>query len=260
MTSSISGRADAGPGSTSSSPCHEAAGDSARRPGSRPSTSAPQAHAHGAAIGQPRRQLALGERRHQAAGHDHGHEVRQPLDVAQLVRAEEHGAAGPPADLDQLVERLQALGVERGRGLVEQQHLGGRHAGHGQAQPLHHAAGVGAHRARSGAVQRREREGAVHGIARRLAQAAVELDHLAAGQRVGKRHPLRQEGDRVGAPARRARSRRRRRARPRRRSGGSSPAAALIDVVLPEPFGPSSATTAPRGTSKVSASTTRRPP
>jgi hypothetical protein len=43
-------------------------------------------------------------------------------------------------------------------------------------------------------------------------------------------------------------------------SGRISPAAALIVVVLPDPFGPSSATTNPGATVSVSRSTTVRPP
>ena len=83
---------------------------------------------------------------------------------------------------DEAVEGAKAVGVEGRGGLVEEQHRRvGKHRD-GQAEALHHAAGVRAHRAAARAVERRELEHVVDARRGHAAQGAVELQHLAAGR------------------------------------------------------------------------------
>src|SRR5262249_23513770 len=84
---------------------------------------------------------------------------------------------------------------------------GGGEEGQGQAGALDHAPGVEAHRACAGAVEGREAEDLVDPAALHVPQAPVELEDLAAGERVGKGHALGQEGE--DGPGRRIQGRER---------------------------------------------------
>ena len=91
--SSTASRAAAAPARSADRRPTTASAPAARTASSRPAGAPIDADPHDAAVGQPRRQFARGERRHQPAADQHGETIGQPLDVAHLVRAEEHGLA-----------------------------------------------------------------------------------------------------------------------------------------------------------------------
>ena len=112
-----------------------------------------------------------------------------------------------PAPLDEAVEGAEPVGVERRGRLVEQQDGGvGQHRDR-EAEPLDHAARVGADRRGAPApLSEAKRSTSSVRSAATPRRRAVELDDLAAGEGVGKGDLLRQE--REVAPRRRLAGRR----------------------------------------------------
>ena len=133
------------PGTISSSAAHVACGATRRTFSSRP-----------AGLASSRRRITPrsarrswrsrdGESRHQAACDQDREAIGEALDVAQVMRGEEHRLALAPPVADEAVEGAETIRVEgRGR-LVEEQHRRVREHGHGQAEALDHAARVVAH-------------------------------------------------------------------------------------------------------------------
>ena len=217
-----------------------------------------QPHAHDAAVGQPRGQFALGERGRPACPSmsttmRSASRSTSPswCELKKTVRA------GASARLDQLVERAT---VRPGRAPPWARRAAARRRRAASPPPGRAAASCRRSRCRRRALpaplseanfmhaigrrRRARRAGGDRTRPPRVRSASRETTRAAAGTST----TAARRG--VGAPAGP-----RGRAAPRRRSGRTRPAAALIDVVLPEPFGPSSATTLPAGTSSVSAFT-----
>ena len=174
-----------------------------------------------------------------------------------VVGDEDGGVAGPVVDLAQPAAELAPdLGVERAERLVEEEHarLDGERAGERHALPL--AAGELRRVALLEAGELHEIEQLQHALAdlRRATGAAAPAGP--SGRRRCCRTPscggrARSSGTRSrrSAAARRGRAHPRRRRGRGRRSGSSRPARMRSSVVLPEPDGPSSASSSPAPTS-----------
>jgi len=110
--------------------------------------------AHDAALREAIVQFALRQQGDQPPGHEDGKAIRETLDIAQLVRREQHRSAFSGVALDNGVEGRKTVGIERGGRLVQEEDGGVRQHGHGQAEALRHAPRIGADRPARGAIER----------------------------------------------------------------------------------------------------------
>ncbi len=109
------------------------------------------------------------------------------------MRGEEDRLTGRFSMFDNRVERVQAIRIERRGRFVEEQHRRCGHQGHGETQALNHPAGIRRDRTSACAVERGELERGVGMRVVDLPQTSVEFHDFATGERLRKRHPLRQE-------------------------------------------------------------------
>ncbi len=88
------------------------------------------------AVGRARGQLGRGALGQDAAVVDDDHVVGQALRLGQLVGGQDHADAPVALGGDDVAHHQAPLGIDPGRGLVEEQHLGLPHQGQGQGQAL----------------------------------------------------------------------------------------------------------------------------
>ena len=183
--------------------------------------------------------------------------AREPVGLLEVLRRQEDRDAVGDEVADDVPHHPPAPGVEAGRGLVEEDDPRVADERHREVQAPAHAARVG-HRGLRGVgdeVEPLEQLGDL--AAARLLAQVVEVGHqaqvLLARELAVDRRDLAGEADRGPGP-RRARGRRRtRRPGPRPRRREISVERMWIAVVLPAPFGPSSANTVPSGDVEVDA-------
>ena len=155
------------------------------------------------------------------------------------------------------------LGVEAGRGLVEEQHAGLVHQPHGDVQPPLHPTGVGAHNAVGGVGDPEPLEQLAGAPAQRRAveavQRALQLEILAAGRLRVAAVLLADDPD-----GRRTRAGSRSASMPATRTRPLSGTARVVRmrtvVDLPAPFGPSSANSVPGSIARLTPSSARTSP
>jgi hypothetical protein len=72
-------------------------------------------------------ELAAGSLGDDAAVVDHGHTLRQPVRLVEILGGEQHGGALVRDAADQVPYLVSAAGVQAGGGLVEEENLGDGH-------------------------------------------------------------------------------------------------------------------------------------
>ena len=206
---------------------------------------------------------------HLAGIHD-GHAVAKLGDDAEMVRDEEHRAAGVALQLLQEVDHLHfKRRVESGGGLVGDQEVGLGEERHGDADALPHAAGELVRVLRQpplgvgDAHFLQKLDGAPALGARARPGAVLDFGHLRADghHRIERRHRiLKNGGDAVAEkPRERFSAVRRRRSMSLKRTlpptisalSARRPSTALISVDLPQPDSPTMPTISPAGTARL---------
>ena len=195
---------------------------------------------------------------HPAVVDDH-HPVGEQLGLVQQVGGQQDRHPVGPGRPQQIPDQVPGLRVHPGGRLVQEQQLGPADQGHRQAQPLHLATGQPAHRGPAPPRPARARPAASPGRAGGPSSGRSPRASRRRGPRRASRRPA--ASRRSAAAARRSAATDRGRARctvpP---SGRANPVQTSSVLVLPAPFGPSSATSSPRGTVKDSPSTARSGP
>ena len=173
------------------------------------------------------------------------------LGFLEMVRRQQQRHAGRAQVGEHVVDAIAALRIDADRRLVEQHDARPVHDAAGDVEAAAHAAGELLDR-----LGRRDRRGPVRSStqstccasarARQPLQPAERLEVLARGEERIERHFLRHDAQLRAASARRAARSNSRISPPSRRT---RPVIARISVVLPAPFGPSSASSSPSASS-----------
>ena len=184
---------------------------------------------------------------------DHRDAIRQPVRLVEVLRGQEQRRPVLHQLGDEIPQVEARARVEAGRRLVHQQHAGPADEARPEVEAPPHAARVRAHQPLRGVGQAQADEGLLGAQLRVLAAQPVQLaDHLevlASRERLVDRGVLSGEAEQparvlrvlddvdpvdAGVPG----------------VGDSSVARTRTIVVLPAPFGPSSPSTVPAGTSR----------